>query len=48
MSPLHSSWPGLTRPPIAPASAGADESFSLADARWMDGRLKGGHDGVCL
>jgi hypothetical protein len=40
----QSSWPGLTRPPIAAASATAKESLRRADARLMVGRLEGGHD----
>jgi hypothetical protein len=40
----NSSWPGLTRPPNATASAVAKDSFSRADARLLGGRLKGGHD----
>ena len=45
MSLQQPSWPGLTRPPIAPASAGEKRLCPRADARRMDGRLKGGHDG---
>ncbi len=33
----NSSWPGLTRPPIKRASASAKK---------LDGRLRGGHDGI--
>ena len=47
MSATHpqSSWPGLTRPPSALASASASIFLRRADARLLDGRLKGGHDG---
>src|ERR1051326_3758149 len=41
---LYSSWPGLTRPPIALASASAKDSLRRADARRIGGRLKAGHD----
>src|ERR1041385_1135798 len=40
----RSSWPGLTRPPIALASASAKDSLRRADARRMGGRIKSGHD----
>ena len=40
------SWAASSRPPIAPASAGADKSFRLADACRMGGRVKPGHDEI--
>ena len=40
----NSSWPGLTRPPSATASAVVKDIYSRADARSLGGRLKGGHD----
>ena len=40
------SWAASSRPPIAPASAGASESFRLAHARRMVGRVGPGHDGI--
>ena len=43
-SSLHSSWPGLTRPSSALASASANDVLGRVDTRLLDGRLKGGHD----
>jgi hypothetical protein len=39
-----SSWPGLTRPSIALASASTKEFSRRVDTHRMDGRLEGGHD----
>ena len=43
---LHSSWPGLTRPSSALASASANDVLGRVDTRLLDGRLKGGHDEI--
>ena len=40
------SWAALSRPPIAPASAGAGKSFRRADACRMGGRVKPGQDEI--
>ncbi len=42
----NSPWPGLTRPPSAPASAGAKDSSPRADARYGVAGSAAGHGEV--